>query len=45
MVRAFRDGLGRPQGTGKRVAEQLRYRVEFVRAWVEQADVVLKTGC
>ena len=39
MVRALRAELGAKQGTVKRVADQLGYGVESVRAWVRQADI------
>ena len=38
-VRQLRKELGTEHGTVKRVAEQLGYGVESVRAWVRQADV------
>lgn len=38
MVRTLRVELGTSQGTTSRVAEQLGYGVEPVRAWVRQAD-------
>lgn len=37
MVRTLRAELGTSQGTTSRVAEQLGYGVESVRAWVRQA--------
>jgi transposase len=39
MVRTLRAELGTGQGTVQRVAEQLGYGVESVRAWVKQADI------
>ncbi|ETZ37646.1 putative transposase [Mycobacterium intracellulare MIN_052511_1280] len=39
MVRALRAELGTEQGTLARVARQLGYGVEWVRAWVRQADI------
>ncbi len=39
MVRTLRVELGTSQGTASRVAEQLGYGVESVRAWVRQADI------
>lgn len=39
MVRTLRAELGVTQGTVKRVATQLGYGVESVRAWVKQADI------
>ena len=39
MVRTLRAELGTSQGTTSRVAEQLGYGVESVRAWVRQADI------
>ena len=39
MVRALRAELGTEQGTVSRVARQLGYGVESVRAWVRQADI------
>ncbi len=39
MVRTLRAELGVTQGTVQRVATQLGYGVESVRAWVRQADV------
>ena len=39
MVRALRAELGIEQGTVSRVACQLGYGVESVRAWVRQADI------
>jgi len=39
LVCQLRDELGMKQGTVKRVAEQLGYGVESVRAWVRQADI------
>ena len=39
MVRALRAELGTEHGTVHRVAHQLGYGVESVRAWVRQADV------
>jgi len=38
-VRQLRKELGTPQGTIKRVADQLGYGVESVRLWVRQADI------
>ena len=39
LVRQLRAELGTEHGTVKRVAEQLGYGTESVRAWVRQADV------
>ena len=39
MVRTLRAELGTEQGTVQRVAEQLGYGIESVRAWVRQADI------
>jgi transposase len=39
MVRTLRSELGTEQGTVQRVAEQLGYGIESVRAWVKQADI------
>ena len=39
MVRTLRAELGTSQGTVHRVADQLGYGVESVRAWVRQSDV------
>jgi transposase-like protein len=39
LVRQLRAALGTPQGTVKRIAEQLGYGVESVRKWVAQADI------
>ena len=39
LVRQLRAELGTEQGTIRRVARQLGYGVESVRAWVRQADV------
>jgi transposase len=39
MVRQLRKELGTSQGTVQRVADQLGYGVESVRAWVRQADI------
>jgi len=39
LVCQLRDELGMKQGTVKRVAEQLGYGVESVRAWVRQAGI------
>ncbi len=39
IVRTLRAELGTSQGTTSRVAEQLGYGVESVRAWVRQADI------
>ena len=39
LVRQLRAELGTDRGTVRRVAEQLGYGVESVRAWVRQADV------
>ena len=39
LVRQLRKELGTDQGTIARVAEQLGYGVESVRAWVKQADI------
>ncbi|MDP7707411.1 IS3 family transposase [Mycobacterium sp. TY815] len=39
MVRTLRAELGTEQGTVSRVARQLGYGVESVRAWVRQADI------
>lgn len=39
MVRTLRAELGTAHGTVQRVASQLGYGVESVRAWVRQADI------
>ena len=39
LVRQLRAELGTDHGTVKRVAHQLGYGVESVRAWVRQADI------
>ena len=39
MVRTLRAELGTEHGTVNRVARQLGYGVESVRAWVRQADI------
>ena len=39
LVRQLRAELGTDHGTVKRVAAQLGYGVESVRAWVRQADI------
>ncbi|GAB3275575.1 transposase [Sinomonas notoginsengisoli] len=39
MVRTLRAELGTEHGTVQRVAAQLGYGVESVRAWVRQADI------
>jgi transposase-like protein len=39
LVRELRKELGTDHGTVYRVANQLGYGVESVRAWVRQADV------
>ena len=39
LVRQLRKELGTDQGTVARVAKQLGYGVESVRAWVNQADI------
>lgn len=39
MVRTLRAELGTEHGTVARVAGQLGYGVESVRAWVRQADI------
>lgn len=39
LVRTLRSELGTEHGTVQRVAVQLGYGVESVRAWVKQADV------
>ena len=39
LVRQLRKELGTPQGTIKRIADQLGYGVESVRMWVKQADI------
>ena len=46
MVRTLRAELGTNQGTVQRVATQLGYGPESVRAWVTQADIDegVKTG-
>ena len=39
LVRQLRRELGTDHGTVKRVAQQLGYGVESVRAWVRQAEI------
>jgi len=39
MVRALRTELGTEHGTVYRVARQLGYGIESVRAWVRRADI------
>jgi transposase-like protein len=39
LVRQLRAELGTEHGTVKRVADQLGYGSESVRAWVRQADI------
>jgi transposase len=39
MVRTLRAELGTEHGTVQRVARQLGFGVESVRAWVRQADI------
>ncbi len=39
MVRTLRAELGTEHGTVHRVARQLGYGIESVRAWVRQADI------
>ena len=39
MVRALRAETGSTAGTVRRVAEQLGYGVESVRAWVKHAEI------
>ena len=39
MVRSLRAETGMTQGAIRRVAEQLGYGVESVRAWVKRADI------
>ena len=39
LVRQLRKELGTDQGAVARVAKQLGYGVESVRAWVKQADI------
>ncbi|KDA04617.1 transposase [Microbacterium sp. CH12i] len=39
MVRTLRAELGADHGTVQRVASQLGYGIESVRAWVRQADI------
>jgi transposase len=39
MVRALRTELGTEHGTVHRVARQLGYGIDSVRAWVRQADI------
>jgi transposase len=39
LVRQLRTELGTDQGVVARVARQLGYGVESVRAWVKQADI------
>jgi transposase len=39
LVRTLRDELGTSRGTVQRVANQLGYRAESLKAWVRQADI------
>ena len=39
LVRELRKELGTDHGTVQRIASQLGYGVESVRAWVRQADI------
>lgn len=39
LVRQLRQELGTDHGTVRRIADQLGYGVESVRAWVRQADI------
>jgi transposase len=39
LVRQLRKELGTDHGTVYRVARQLGYGIEWVRAWVRQADI------
>jgi len=39
LVRTLRDELGTARGTVQRVANQLGYGTESVKAWVAQADI------
>ena len=39
LVRQLRKELGTDHGTVQRVAKQLGYGIESVRAWVRQADI------
>ena len=39
LVRQLREELGTDHGTVYRVASQLGYGIESVRAWVRQADI------
>ena len=39
MVRTLRAELGTTQGTVQRVADQLGYGIESVRAWVRHSDI------
>ncbi len=39
LVRTLREELGEERGCAKRVADQLDFGVESVRAWVRQADI------
>ena len=39
MVKTLRVELGTEHGTVQRVASQLGYGIESVRAWVKQADI------
>ena len=39
LVRTLRDELGTSRGTVQRVANQLGYGAESLKAWVRQADI------
>jgi len=39
LVRTLREELGEERGCAKRVADQLDFGAESVRAWVRQADI------
>ena len=45
LVRQLRKELWTDQGTIARVAKQLGYGVESVRAWVNQADIDATATC